>query len=465
VNLFLATSLLDSLNPFEPLLLDSMRALRWVNVLCLVGVALALWSALDHRRAALDGRDSAREVRAARVLRAALWSATLIGLVSVGRRWVEVNHFPSQTMSEVLVMFSTSLLFAMVVLQLALGLRRAHGHAWATVDDALVALVFGGAWMTNHYSSTLSTAQRDLPPALQSYWFAPHLVSLIFSYATLAIAALLATVFFALRFWTLLRTTSFGRTRFGEPLVWTGLLAVAATLFGVRSGAAWLPDPRWFWILLFVGLVLAWALRAGRVQWRTAATLVLTVAWMAFLPFGHFVTLPVLLVVGVVVGWLGLKGRVPTEQRMREFESTLDAVSFRAFAVGFPFLTAGLFQGAFWAQEAWANYWGWDSKENTALISWLVYVLYVHVRLLGGYRGAKSMGVLVAGALSIFITFQIFGYLPDSQKSMHRYTDDGVAPREGMQGSAPTESARVDEGASTATDADVNSARDAGDTK
>ena len=28
--------------------------------------------------------------------------------------------------------------------------------------------------------------------------------------------------------------------------------------------------------------------------------------------------------------------------------------------------------GAFWAQEAWANYWGWDSKENSALITWLM---------------------------------------------------------------------------------------------
>ena len=101
--------------------------------------------------------------------------------------------------------------------------------------------------------------------------------------------------------------------------------------------------------------------------------------------------------------------------------------------------------GAFWAQEAWANYWGWDSKENSALISWLVYVGYIHLRMLGGYRGEKAMAVLMGGALSIFITFQVFGYLPDSQKnSMHKYTDDGVVPSEGMQGGAATESASVE---------------------
>jgi hypothetical protein len=48
------------------------------------------------------------------------------------------------------------------------------------------------------------------------------------------------------------------------------------------------------------------------------------------------------------------------------------------------------------------------------------------------------MSVLVAGALSVFITFQVFGYLPDSQKSLHRYTDDAVVPSEGRQGPAPS---------------------------
>ena len=56
-----------------------------------------------------------------------------------------------------------------------------------------------------------------------------------------------------------------------------------------------------------------------------------------------------------------------------------------------------------------------------------------------------SMGP--GGALSIFVCFQVFGYLPDSQKSLHRYTDDGVTPREGMQGAAETtnQSARLEE--------------------
>jgi ABC-type transport system involved in cytochrome c biogenesis permease subunit len=152
----------------------------------------------------------------------------------------------------------------------------------------------------------------------------------------------------------------------------------------------------------------------------------------------------VLAVSGLVFLVLWRLKRLPGPARLAALEKELDEVSFRAFAVGIPFLTAGVWMGAFWAQEAWANYWGWDSKENTALITWLVYVLYIHLRMLGGYRGSKAMAVLVGGALSVFMTFQIFGYLPDSQKSLHRYTDDNVVPSEGQQGSAPSSQARAE---------------------
>jgi hypothetical protein len=44
---------------------------------------------------------------------------------------------------------------------------------------------------------------------------------------------------------------------------------------------------------------------------------------------------------------------------------------------------------------------------------------------------------------------QAFGYLPDSQKnSLHKYTDDGVVPREGMSGGAEGDSASAPAGES-----------------
>ncbi len=357
--------------------LSSLEWMGVVDVLCGVGIALSFVAMFQHVRAKRRGADGASPTPwAARGASGLLWAAALCMGLSMWQRYVEVNHFPSQTMSEVLSMFSLALLVSMVALHYALGLRR-RGPGWAVLDDALLALVMGGALMTHVYLRTLSTAQRDLPPALQSYWFAPHLVALIFSYATLAIAGMICLVYFCSRFW---------------------------------SG-------------VFVG-----GQRRG-VQ-------VLTLVLLALTPFAQVVTLPVLLLCGVVFFVLHRTGSLPGAAAIAALERELDDVSFRAFAVGMPFLTAGLWMGAFWAQEAWANYWGWDSKENSALITWLIYVVYIHLRMLGGYRGEKAMAMLMGGTLSIFITFQLFGYLPDSQKSMHRYTDDNVVPREGMQGPA-----------------------------
>lgn len=374
------------MNPFELLfstdVLLSTRMLVLADVVCGLGVLTAIVSILFHAKPTADGSRPSWVARGP-ILFMAL--ATVTMATAVGFRWVEVNHFPSQTMAEVLSMFTLALGVSMIVLWFVLNLRK-RGHNWAIVEDVLVLLVFVGVIYTHGHIRTLATAQRDLPPALQSWWFAPHLSCLIFSYATMGIAALLALVYFLTRFWS-----------------------------GVWRGGQ---------------------------SWKSQAFIL---AGLCLVPFAHLVTIPMLLVSGAVFAGLLAFGRVPGPDMVLRLEKDLDDVSFRAFAVGFPFLTAGLWQGAFWAQEAWANYWGWDSKENSALITWLVYVIYIHLRLLGGYRGAKAMSALVAGALSVFLTFQIFGYLPDSQKSLHRYTDDGVEPQEGQQGAPPaTQQARAE---------------------
>ena len=369
-------------------LLQSARMLRACNLACLVGVLAAAWSLLAHLAQARRSRraEEGPDRRSSASHGLVVWvlvAASLLALASVWYRYVEVNHFPSQTMGEVLVMTSLSLLAGMIVLHFAMRLA-SYGPGWAMMNDGLLAAVFAGSVAINQYASTLSTGERDLPPALQSYWFPPHLVTLIFSYATLSIAAVLVGVYFCVRFWVVLR----------------------------HGG-------------------------------RSAGSQLLILAVLLLLPFTHLVTIPMLVLVGLVLlfGYRGAGGDSgrPWSERLAEMEATVDRVSFVCFAVGFPFLTAGLFMGAFWAQEAWANYWGWDSKENSALITWLIYLAYVHLRMLGRYRGEKAMAVLGAGALSVLITFQMFGYLPDSQKSLHRYTDETVMPAEGQQGGSMEE--------------------------
>jgi cytochrome c-type biogenesis protein CcsB len=421
-------------------LASSTRWLRVSNVLCALGVLAAVLSGVRH--ALLARRPPEQQARNpyAKLALAGLALACAAIFTSVWWRGIEVNHFPSQTMSEVLVMFSLALTVSMLVLHFALGMRR-MGPAWAIVDDALIVCVLVGAFMTHEYAQSLPTAQRDLPPALQSYWFAPHLSALIFSYATLAIAGAICLVYFSMRFWSSALQPGVVSTGQRRALV----LAACALPLGL-----WLLS-RHSAQALWLGLLGAALLLGGTwlyVRKRGASgvelgRLIAIVAGLTLVPFAHFATVPVFLATGVCFAAIAAASKLPGAATLDGLERKLDEVSYRAFAVGFPFLTAGLFMGAFWAQEAWANYWGWDSKENSALISWLVYVVYIHLRWLGGYRGSKAMAVLVGGALSIFITFQIFGYLPDSQKSLHRYTDDNVQPIEGQQGPSPEESARA----------------------
>jgi ABC-type transport system involved in cytochrome c biogenesis permease subunit len=81
----------------------------------------------------------------------------------------------------------------------------------------------------------------------------------------------------------------------------------------------------------------------------------------------------------------------------------LDEVTYRAIGVGFPLFTIGaLFAGAVWAQRAWGSPWSWDPKETSSLVVWLVYAIYLHVRLVRGWRGSGAAVLSVVGfALTI----------------------------------------------------------------
>jgi cytochrome c-type biogenesis protein CcsB len=80
----------------------------------------------------------------------------------------------------------------------------------------------------------------------------------------------------------------------------------------------------------------------------------------------------------------------------------LDAVAYRAVGVGFPLFTIGaLFAGAVWAARAWGRPWSWDPKETSSLIVWLIYALYLHVRLTRGMRRAAAVIAIVGFAATI----------------------------------------------------------------
>ncbi|MGN7471948.1 cytochrome c biogenesis protein CcsA [Brevibacillus sp. SAFN-007a] len=86
----------------------------------------------------------------------------------------------------------------------------------------------------------------------------------------------------------------------------------------------------------------------------------------------------------------------------------LDEISYRAISIGYPVFTLGaLIFAMIWAEEAWGRFWGWDPKEVWALIVWLFYSAYLHLRLSRGWIGAKSAWMSVIGFVIILITLVV----------------------------------------------------------
>lgn len=84
---------------------------------------------------------------------------------------------------------------------------------------------------------------------------------------------------------------------------------------------------------------------------------------------------------------------------------TIDNYSYRILGLGFPLLTMGILSGAVWANEAWGSYWSWDPKETWALITWLVFAIYLHTRLTRGWTGTKPAVIAACGFVTVWVCY------------------------------------------------------------
>ena len=95
-----------------------------------------------------------------------------------------------------------------------------------------------------------------------------------------------------------------------------------------------------------------------------------------------------------------------------------DELGYRSVTIGFPVLALGVILGAWWANYAWGHYWSWDPKETSALVTWLVYAIYLHARGLRGMRGKWMAWLLIAGfAATLFTYFGVSFIVP----GLHSY--------------------------------------------
>ena len=263
------------------------------------------------------------------------WAAVFMALVGTLVRWYEshqiapdIGHIPVSNLYEVFVLFCwMTALFYLYYEQVYK--TRAMGAFVMLVVSAAVGFLL---W----YTVVREAHQiQPLVPALQSWWMKLHVPANFVGYGTFALAAMVAFAY---------------------------LIKQQAT------------ETRWWKLapLWLMGVVLCFEPLVFRNSGTTS-----TSYWAVYFGISAL----------IVAAIIALRGRIGA--RLPSFE-VLDDVMYKAIAVGFAFFTIATILGAFWAAEAWGGYWSWDPKETWALIVWLNYAAWLHMRLMKGLRGPVS---------------------------------------------------------------------------
>ena len=86
-------------------------------------------------------------------------------------------------------------------------------------------------------------------------------------------------------------------------------------------------------------------------------------------------------------------------------ENKLDLIGYRSVCLGLLFLTLTIITGAIWAERAWGSYWSWDPKETWSLVTWIIYAVYLHLRLRRGWKGKAAAVFAVIGFVCVIFTY------------------------------------------------------------
>ena len=84
---------------------------------------------------------------------------------------------------------------------------------------------------------------------------------------------------------------------------------------------------------------------------------------------------------------------------------SIESLTYKIVAFAFPFMTLGIITGAIWANKAWGSYWSWDPKETWSLITWLVYLAFLHARYHYKWKGTITAIIAITGFLVVIFTY------------------------------------------------------------
>ena len=444
---------------------------RWLLVLVGVGVAFLLFTALlaavksgvlfteeNLLYAALIFYGGAAVLyigfgvtgaeRDGRFATAATAIAFLLTTLAAGHRWYTAGHPPFSSIYEMLLSFVWTLAALTLIVE------------WRYRVRMIGTITLPLATLSVLLMQLMPAAVRPLVPALQSTWLHIHVSLAMLAYAACALSFGLAMMFLIqdrVRTETFLAATS-GllatiyagiATRFDPsgglrvvawdpanrqeiffaektPLLvvipsvgWLMFLVLASALvpLGLYAWAIWNREEKaltWANRSFFVSTLLQAAalgifvLRAGEGAYTSPQTEGLFATNLAASPF---------LLTGLVSGlfasllYLLLLWRRPNLERMLPSAETLDRLTYKTISIAFPLLTLMIAAGAYWANRTWGSYWSWDPKETWALITWMVYAGYLHMRITRGWRGRRAAYFAILGFAIVLFTFFGVTYL------------------------------------------------------
>ena len=323
--------------------LSSQSAILWMSVLFFMGT-LFYWLGMIAGQGE-GGRSASFELMGSRIV----WAAIAMALIGTMVRWYEgylmgpdIGHIPVSNLYEVFVLFSWMTAAFYLYFEAQYKTRSLGAFVMLVVSAAVGFLLWYTVVREAHEI-------QPLVPALKSWWMKLHVPANFIGYGMFALAAMVALAY--------LVKQQAGEKRWYKltPLWLLGVVMCFVPIVFRKSSAA---AGGSYWL----GYLLVSALVAGGILW----------------------------------------GRQRLAERLPSFE-VLDDVMYKAIAVGFAFFTVATVLGALWAAEAWGGYWSWDPKETWALIVWLNYAAWLHMRLMKGLRGTvAAWWALVGLAVTTF---------------------------------------------------------------
>jgi len=90
---------------------------------------------------------------------------------------------------------------------------------------------------------------------------------------------------------------------------------------------------------------------------------------------------------------------------------------YRADLWGYILFSLAMIAGGVWAYYAWGTYWLWTPKELWTTIVWFYYSLYLHARIVRGWKDSTRAVLAMTGFAVVLFTYMGVGLLMKSSHS------------------------------------------------